>query len=73
MYSFVTESFPKTHRYILYLNFVNVPNEMEAREAVNKTKNYISLLLKFTFWWYIFEKISQFSASLLPCDNSGYF
>ena len=36
---------------------------MDTGEAVNKAKNsIISLLLKVTFWWYTFEKISQYPA-----------
>ena len=73
MCSFVTESCPKAQRYILYLKTVNIQNEMDRGEAVNKAKNYISLLVKATFWWYTFKKISQYPASLLPCDNRGYF
>ena len=49
MCSFVTESCPKTQRHILYLKTVNIPNEIETGEAVNKAKNYISLLLKVMF------------------------
>ena len=66
MCSFVTEICPKTQSYILYLKTVNIPNAIETWEAVNKPKNYISFLLKATFWWYTFEKISQHPASLLP-------
>ena len=40
---------PKTQRHILYLKTVNIPNEIETGEAVNKAKNYISLLLKVMF------------------------
>ena len=58
---FVTESCPKTKRYILYLKTVNIQNEMDTGEAVNKAKNsIISFLLKSTFWWYTSEKISQY-------------
>ena len=70
MCSFVTESCPKTQKYILYLKTANIQNEMNTGEAVNKAKNYISLLSKVTFWSYTFEKISQYPASLLPCQGS---
>ena len=33
---------------------------MNTGKAVNKAKNYISLLLKVTSCWYTFEKISQY-------------
>ena len=66
MCPFITEICPKTQRYILYLKAVNIPNEIETGEAVNKPKNYISLLLKVMFWWYTFEKISQYPTSLSP-------
>ena len=38
---------------------------MDTGEAVNKARNslkMISLLLKVNFWWYTFEKISQYPA-----------
>ena len=55
----------KQKRYILYLRTVNIQNEMDTGEAVNKARNslkIISLLLKVTFWWYTLEKISQYPA-----------
>ena len=64
MCSFVTESCPKTQNYIFYLKTVNIQNEMNVGKAENKAKNYISLLLKATFWWYNFEKVSSFQLSL---------
>ena len=66
MCSFVTESCPKTQRYKINLKTVKIRNEIETGEAVNKAKSYISLLLKVTFWWYTFEKISHYPDSLLP-------
>ena len=64
MCSFVTESCPKTQNSIFYLNTVNIQNEMNVGKAENKAKNYISLLLKVTFWWYNFEKVSSIQLSL---------
>ena len=64
MCSFVTESCAKTQNYIFYLKTVNIQNEMNVGKAENKAKNYISLLLKVTFWWYNFEKVSNIQQSL---------
>ena len=64
MCSFVTESCPKTQNSIFYLKTVNIQNEMNVGKAENKAKNYISLLLKVTFWWYNFEKVSSIQLSL---------
>ena len=65
IWSFVTKNCPERQRYIFHLKTVNIHNEMDMGKAVNKAKNYISLLLKVTFWWYTFEKISQYPAA---CD-----
>ena len=59
MCSFVTESCPKTQSYIYDLKTVNRQNEMNT----DKAQNYISLLLKGTFWWCIFEKMSHYPAA----------
>ena len=62
MCSFLRKSCSKTQSCTFYLKTVNIQNEMDTRKAGNKAKNYISLLLKVTFWWYTFEKISQYPA-----------
>ena len=69
----MSESCPKTQRYVLYLKTANIKNETDTEEAIYKGKNYVSQLLKVKFWWYTFERISQYSSSFLPCNNSGYF
>ena len=72
MCSFVTESCPKTQRHILYLKTVNIPNEIETGEAVNKAKNYNSFVKSYVLMVHFWENFSV-SSPVSYLDHSGYF
>lgn len=56
-------------KYILYLKTVSLQNETDTREAADKAKNSISLLLKNTFFVVTFlKKFLNVELCLLPSD-----
>ena len=61
-------------KYILYLKTVSLQNETDTREAADKAKNSISLLLKNTFFVVTFlKKFLNVELCLLPSDIIWYF
>ena len=61
-------------KYILYLKTVSLQNETDTREAADKAKNSISLLLKNTFFVVTFlKKFLNVELCLLPSDINWYF